>query len=355
MVKKIWWAVLFVILLGSISMFSLAAYEENLLTNGDFSDGTNGWTVREGTATLQEDGWLLIKSNREQCTSNTEFASIYQKEVPLQAGRTYRVSVDYKKVDDGAFIDGEGAMINFNVSGTYVYIGKENFLQDQWYTVVKEFTVSSDSLKNVEFRVNTLEYGIRNVKLEDITPSIATDLLLDGVSIGTFDKRVTEYTVQLPYGFQEFPSVSALLNESYSGAVQMLVKEPERESPTAVIRVSYPEKGWSDEYTIHFEEMEQVSFSTPEFHVSDGKISAAVTVTNQSVAAVPAQSYTLIIGTYDENFVNTQLNHTFNPEIPQGGSVQLTVEVKEGTDAAYCFIVDTIETIRPILLPTAGQ
>ena len=145
--------------------------EHNLLENDNFSNGIQGWTItQEGTAEAQGNKTVLVKGTKEAVVNN-DFPSLRQDGLIFQAGHSYRISATFQKVDDGAFLDTEGAILYApGLSGGYMSIGASNLQQNQWYTYTKDFFIGEEDIESrVEFRVNTKEYYAKDLKVLDMT------------------------------------------------------------------------------------------------------------------------------------------------------------------------------------------
>lgn len=89
-------------------------YGPELLTNGDFSDGSTGWTAHSGTPVFENDALTFDAGN-----------SRVDQSIPALAGRTYRVEMVVSSYTSGAFFlqfTGATPTIGtvFNAAGTHV-------------------------------------------------------------------------------------------------------------------------------------------------------------------------------------------------------------------------------------------
>ena len=270
----------------------------------------------------------------------------------MEANRRYEFTVEYRKDDDGQSYDGEGAMI-FLVGAPHTYhtIPDKYIIQGQWYKTTHYVTLSETKTISVQYRVNSREYHVRDVRIRDTSEGIAEDILIDGSSIGNLDKAKQEYTVELPYGFTEFPSLAAVLNPSYQDACYLISQQPSKQNMKAQLKIIDSENGWSDEYNIYFKEKEPYTIHEPIFVDIGNRTQVSIQIDNNALVPMEEKSFAMIVGSYNDDSTNLNMAYVYNTQISAQGSVKLMTEIESLSQNIYCFMVDSIENIRPMMLP----
>ena len=130
-------------------------YGDELITNGDFSDGTAGWS-QSGSA----QGTWAVTSGVLQCTGATGFSNYLSAPITCVVGKTYAFSVDVTAIGNADTYIGIGvtpsgrtmgnAYVHEDVVGTYS--ATFTATQTTHYVVIQTKAGTSDSVDNVSVK-----------------------------------------------------------------------------------------------------------------------------------------------------------------------------------------------------------
>ena len=130
-------------------------YGEELVTNGDFSNGTTGWT-QSGSA----QGTWAVTSGVLQCTGSTGFSNYLSTPFTCVVGKTYAFSVDVIAIGNADTYIGIGvtpsgrtmgnAYVHEDVVGTYS--ATFTATQTTHYVVIQTKAGTSDSVDNTSVK-----------------------------------------------------------------------------------------------------------------------------------------------------------------------------------------------------------
>jgi len=180
-------------LLCALFLFTLPALsaEDNLIRNGDFSDGSKYWFVLAygghqknevlGENLKVEAGkglWLRVENLRKEGTPKPASVILNQRVKTLQAGETYRLRVEVRSSESGSLLVALGNPVKsgpnkFNLSGAIPV--EEVNVGTRWQEKEWTFTYNEDQTLHLpedaahtvlQFRSGTLtDLVVRNVQL----------------------------------------------------------------------------------------------------------------------------------------------------------------------------------------------
>ena len=128
----------------------------NLIVNGNFSDGANGWTISSSSRAKVENEKLVLNYTGEDAKDVTATASFLPDAGVLGAGKTY--TLRFELSDDAKNVlvkihnnHGDNGYTTYSTSGTYTFTTAENVVSEGGATYKETFEIKVIAEKSVAF------------------------------------------------------------------------------------------------------------------------------------------------------------------------------------------------------------
>jgi len=298
----------------------------NLVENGDFSGGLNGWKLRApategGEVTLSQtggvDGSPCAYVNTAQGSGDLLSSFSFEG---AKAGDMFYIEAKIKLAEANATATSKWARVAKN-TGSFIDTTGVSVSGDGWTTVGVVYTLTTDNDSNGQTGYSGIPYlrvshggsGYNGGYYIDDMVVVGKDAVMidaikvNGVTIDGFKIDKTEYVCKVPYGTTEVPTVTAVVGEYANNfKTTYIVENAEDLDGVTTLTVTSPDGTKSKVYEISFEMMERLTIGDVEFSGSfatNSTMTAKLPIKNNSLTEIQGLELdiTLVVGLYDAN------------------------------------------------------